>query len=117
MAKQTINIGVAANDGLGDNLRTSFDKTNDNFDEIYLAGPVSSNIQITTNVIASTNTDGNITLDPAGTGNTLINSPLQLQSLTTTERNALTAVNGMLIYNETDNKIQARAGGSWVNLH
>ncbi len=37
MAKQTINIGASANDGTGDPLRNSFDKTNDNFNELYLA--------------------------------------------------------------------------------
>jgi len=37
MAKQTINIGASANDGTGDPLRNAFDKTNDNFNEIYLA--------------------------------------------------------------------------------
>ena len=31
MAKQTINIGSAANDGTGDKLRVAFDKINDNF--------------------------------------------------------------------------------------
>jgi hypothetical protein len=31
MAKQTINIGSNANDGLGDPLRTAFKKINDNF--------------------------------------------------------------------------------------
>jgi hypothetical protein len=35
MAKQTINIGSAADDGTGDPLRTAFDKANDNFDEMY----------------------------------------------------------------------------------
>ena len=35
MAKQTINIGTAANDGTGDTLRDSYDKCNDNFDELY----------------------------------------------------------------------------------
>jgi hypothetical protein len=35
MAKQTVNIGTAANDGTGDPLRTAFDKVNDNFDEVY----------------------------------------------------------------------------------
>lgn len=35
MAKQTINIGSAANDGTGDPLRTAFDKVNDNFTELY----------------------------------------------------------------------------------
>ena len=35
MAQQTINIGTVANDGTGDPLRTAFDKTNDNFTEVY----------------------------------------------------------------------------------
>ncbi len=35
MARQTINIGTAANDGTGDPLRTAFDKINDNFIELY----------------------------------------------------------------------------------
>jgi len=35
MAKQPIGIGTSANDGTGDALRVAFDKTNDNFDEIY----------------------------------------------------------------------------------
>ena len=37
MALQTINIGTAANDGTGDNLRVGGDKINDNFSEIYTA--------------------------------------------------------------------------------
>ena len=74
MAKQTVNIGVTANDNTGDPLRTAFDKANDNFDEIYLAGPVSSNVKISTNVIASTNTNGNINITPTGTGQVVITS-------------------------------------------
>lgn len=35
MAKQTINLGATANDGTGDPLRTAFDKSNDNFTELY----------------------------------------------------------------------------------
>lgn len=35
MAKQTVNLGTSANKGDGDPLRTSFDKINDNFDELY----------------------------------------------------------------------------------
>lgn len=35
MAKQVINIGTTANDGTGDSLRDAFDKTNDNFTELY----------------------------------------------------------------------------------
>lgn len=43
-------------------------------------------------------------------------SSLVLSRLTTTERNALTAVNGMLIYNTTLNKFQGYENGAWVNL-
>ena len=35
MAKRTVNIGSTANDGTGDQLRTAFDKLNQNNDEIY----------------------------------------------------------------------------------
>ena len=35
MAKQTIGVGTIANDGTGDTLRATFQKTNSNFDELY----------------------------------------------------------------------------------
>ena len=35
MAKEIINIGTVVNDGTGDPLRTAFEKTNNNFDEVY----------------------------------------------------------------------------------
>jgi hypothetical protein len=35
MAQQVIGIGTSANDGTGDPLRTAFDKSNDNFTELY----------------------------------------------------------------------------------
>lgn len=35
MARQAINIGTTANDGTGDTIRSSFDKSNDNFLELY----------------------------------------------------------------------------------
>lgn len=37
--------------------------------------------------------------------------------LTTAERDALTAIDGMQIYNTTTSKLQVRASGSWVDLH
>lgn len=42
---------------------------------------------------------------------------LLLSRMTTTQQNALTAVNGMLIYNSSTNKVRAYAGGAWVDLH
>ena len=68
MAKQTINIGTAANDGTGDPLRTAFDKANDNFDEIYLSGLIDGNLNIDGNTFKSTNTNGDMVLDPNGEG-------------------------------------------------
>lgn len=43
MAQQIINIGTEADDGTGDDLRTAFDKANDNFGEVYdaITGAVS----------------------------------------------------------------------------
>lgn len=64
----------------------------------------------------------------AGSDDTVTNSSVALEiksttkaaveaRMTETERDALTAVNGMLLYNTTSSKFQGYAGGSWVNLH
>lgn len=53
---------------------------------------------------------GNIT----GTSTT---GTFKINSLTTTQRNALTAADSMLIYNTTTGKFQGRASGAWVDLH
>lgn len=45
MAKETIGIGTAPNDGTGDALRTAFGKVNDNFDELY-AGVFSTEVAV-----------------------------------------------------------------------
>jgi hypothetical protein len=66
--QQVINYGASANDGQGDPLRTAFIKTDDNFDNIWLAGPVGSNVQITNNTIGVLNTNGNLILSPNGVG-------------------------------------------------
>jgi hypothetical protein len=68
MTQQIINLGTSANAGNGDNLRSAMDKTNDNFTEVYAAGPVGSNIAITNNTITSTDTNGNVTLATNGAG-------------------------------------------------
>jgi len=45
-----------------------------------------------------------------------VGSSLTVPSLTTTARDAMTAVNGMLIYNSSLNRFQGRENGSWVNM-
>lgn len=41
---------------------------------------------------------------------------LKVASLTTTARDALTAANGMIIYNTTTSKLQGYEGGAWADL-
>lgn len=81
MAKQTVNLGSSANDGTGDPLRSAFDKINDNFDELYLysTAATGNNITITGNTIASDDTNGNITLDPNGTGRVVLATASELR--------------------------------------
>ena len=68
MSQEIINYGAAPNDGTGDPLRVAFIKTDNNFDQIWAAGPVGSNITILNNTIQVTNTNGNLTLATNGTG-------------------------------------------------
>ena len=41
---------------------------------------------------------------------------LKLLSLTTTQRDALTPANGMIVYNSTDNQVQGYVGGTWGQI-
>jgi len=68
MSQQIIDIGAAPNDGTGEPLRQAFEAVNDNFTEVYTAGPVGSNIQIANNTITTTTTNTNIVLKPNGIG-------------------------------------------------
>ena len=83
MAKQSVNIGTTANDNTGDPLRTAFNKLNSNHDEIYAAGPVGTNLQVASNTISSTNSNGNIKLDPIGTGAIELAGPIDAQGVLT----------------------------------
>lgn len=46
MTQQTINIGTVANDRTGDTWRDAFDKTNDNFDELYTSGGLTNVVKV-----------------------------------------------------------------------
>jgi len=55
MSQQYINVGAQPNDGLGDPIRTAFEKTNENFTELY-ANDANINLSnISTNIIPSAN--------------------------------------------------------------
>ena len=53
----------------------------------------------------------------ATTKTIISNTQLQLHSFTTTQRDALSAADGDMIYNSQINKFQGFANGSWVDLH
>ena len=74
MAKQTINIGSAANDGTGSSLRAGGDLINDNFNEIYTAFGDGSTLSSGFITASSTATLTNKTLDLGGTGNSVTGS-------------------------------------------
>ena len=46
-----------------------------------------------------------------------VQGEIMFGSFTDTQRDALTAADGMIIYNSSTNKFQGRANGAWVNLH
>tara|TARA_A100001388_G_scaffold13897_1_gene9419 strand:+ start:6665 stop:7747 length:1083 start_codon:yes stop_codon:yes gene_type:complete len=63
---------------------------------------------------------GNIAAEPDATlhvsGDAKVTGSMLMGNLTTTERDALTAANGMIIYNTTLNKFQGYENGAWANL-
>ena len=65
MAKQTINIGTTANDGTGDTVRAAFDKSNDNFTELYNGGGGVADAAVTTAKLAADAVDGTKIADDA----------------------------------------------------
>lgn len=72
MSQLVINIGANANDGTGDPLRTAFTKCNQNFAELYARGAAGSNLDMSDNEIAATNSNGNVELAPNGAGKVVI---------------------------------------------
>jgi hypothetical protein len=60
--------------------------------------------------------DDSTTIVDAINGSITASNFVQFGKLTTAERDELTASNGMVIYNTTDNKFQGYENGSWVNL-
>lgn len=69
MAQQLIiDYGTAPNSGDGDPLRDAFIKVDENFSNIWNAGPVGSNITINNNTIAVVDTNGYLILRPNGIG-------------------------------------------------
>ena len=69
MARLTIDTGSVGNPATGDTLRTAMTKVNSNFAEM-----MSGNLSLSGNSLVSVDTNGNIILDPNGTGQVQVNA-------------------------------------------
>lgn len=80
MARLNINVGSNANDGTGDDLRTAMQKINTNFTELYgttaeandlvedASPQLGGNLDLQNYTITTSNSNGDITITPNGTG-------------------------------------------------
>ena len=58
----------------GESLQSAFVKINDNFANVWAAGPVGSNVRIANNSISTQNTNGGLVLNPNGIGSVVANA-------------------------------------------
>jgi len=72
MARQTLNTGNNANDGLGDDLRTAMQKIEANFVELYNETAVDSQLTISGNKISANQSNASVQIEGNGTGDVLI---------------------------------------------
>lgn len=102
MAKQTINIGTAPNDGSGDPLRTAFTKANQNFDEVYL------NIQA---LEADSITETELNTALSFKVDKVTGKGLSTEDYTTTEKNKLASIPAPLLSQTYAGEFNLSTGG------
>ena len=84
MARLNIDTGIEGNTATGDTIRTAMNKVNTNFEELYLLVGDADTGLITTNV-----TNGDLKLQPNGTGTIEIDKlKIDSSAITTVETNA-----------------------------
>jgi hypothetical protein len=79
-------------------------------------GSTLGNINIAGNTISATNTNGDITLTPNGTGDVIISSAQTLMLPKGGDIGAVAADNGKIRYNTTDNRFEGVVSGNWTGL-
>lgn len=77
---------------------------------------INNGFELTPSTVAGGQTFSTPVITILQTGQINLIGPLQLASLTTTQRDAFTPGNGMIIYNTTTAKFQGYEAGAWVNL-
>jgi len=79
MGREIINIGTVANDGTGDTLRDSFDKTNTNFEDLYdVLGWGNYVDDISSNIVLNT-TYQKLTINGLGASNNIAYLPREIR--------------------------------------
>jgi|TARA_R110000737_G_scaffold94458_8_gene128147 cytoskeletal protein CcmA (bactofilin family) len=111
-------LAVTANANITGNLNVTGDITgNVTANTATVVNLIATNITATGSGTQTISAGANIELD--ATNRVLVtDTPFRLASFTTVERDAIASpVNGDMIYNTTDNKIQSYANSAWVDLH
>lgn len=75
--QQTIDIGAVANDGTGESLRDAFNAVNNNFANVWAAGPVGTNVVIANNQVTTAVTNLDLKIAGNGVGNVVVASTMQ----------------------------------------
>lgn len=75
--QQVIDVGAVANDGTGESLRDAFQAVNNNFANVWAAGPVGSNVLIRNNEVTTDVTNLDLKIAGNGVGNVVVASTLQ----------------------------------------
>jgi hypothetical protein len=96
-------------------VATVFDQSLNTTNNVEFASVTANSFVSTSAGIPTLTSATNINLTAANAV-VVTTSPFRLASLTTTQRDALTAVNGDMIYNSTTNKLQGYQNGTWINL-
>jgi hypothetical protein len=122
MSKQTIGIGTTANDGTGDQLRTAFEKANDNFTEVYAKVltdvPLGAIFTDTTDhtLFSNIGTKTHATLDTEVTANSAkVSNATHTGDVT--GATALTIASNAITYNKMGNEFKTRAVISALNVN
>lgn len=80
MARLEINVGTNENDGTGDKLRDAMVKINTNFEEVYSLTAGETNIDFSPNTISVIDSNGDLTIEPNGTGTLIVTSGITINN-------------------------------------
>lgn len=122
MAKQTVNIGAAPNDGTGDPIRDAFNKVNQNFDEVYSSysatGAISIGNSSVNSVVSNTGgfiTSTNTTVNTSTVANTTVIRIGNTTANATVNSTVISIVGSSTLGTASINTISIAMGNSTVN--